>query len=245
MIELIQQGGVVMWPIAFFAFITVVVLMDRALFFKLTNVRYSKFKDHLLDKIDAQHLHELEFSKKYTGDAGGEKQSSLKKILGKISILQWNSSPYTKIAHGYAVNIEKGERSRDEALKRIGSEEIEKMEKHFKILSSISVVAPLMGLLGTVMGIIQSFQTIQQMGGQVDVNALAGGIWVAMITTAAGLIVAIPAQLGYLYFDKLVTERSNRMSYIITYLNEKFFEEKNSTINPICNYEDVIDERSA
>ena len=57
----------------------------------------------------------------------------------KISVLRWNSSPYTKMAHEYVINIKKGEKSRNEALRRLGSEEIEKMERHFKILSAAQV----------------------------------------------------------------------------------------------------------
>lgn len=216
MIELINQGGALMWPILGCLIVALVIIIERAAFFRITGLSYNYFKSHLLEKIDVDHLHKLEFCK----DMSREKHSSL---FEKLKAHYWNASPYTKMAHEYVVNIETGERSREEALKRLGSEEIEKMEKHFRILGAISSVAPLLGLLGTVVGIIQSFQTIQNMGGQVDVNALAGGIWVAMLTTAAGLVVAIPAQLAYLYFDKKVTERSNRMSYIVTYLNEKLF----------------------
>jgi len=97
------------------------------------------------------------------------------------------------------------------------------MEKNFKGLSAISHVSPLLGLLGTVTGIIGAFAVISELGGQVDVTALAGGIWEAMLTTAAGLVVAIPAQLSFLYFEKVVSARANRMSYIITYLNEELF----------------------
>jgi biopolymer transport protein ExbB/TolQ len=198
------------------------------IFFKITDTNYSYFKGHLLEKIDIKHLHELEFTRSYkpleeTGNIFNRIFIKLKNFNNKLLIIRWNSSPYTKIAHEYVVNIKKGEKSRNEALRRLGSEEIEKMEKHFKILAAVSPVAPLLGLLGTVVGIIQSFHTIQNLGGQVDVNALAGGIWVAMLTTAAGLVVAIPAQMAYIFFDKKVTERSNRMSYIITYLNEKVF----------------------
>jgi biopolymer transport protein ExbB len=237
MIEIIQQGGALMWPIIGCAFVSFVIIIERLVFFRLTGLNYSFFKSHLLEKIDGEHLHDLAFSK----ELHRSHQSGLK---AKISALYWNASPYTKMAHEYVVNIKKGERSREEALRRLGSEEIEKMEKHFRILSAISTIAPLLGLLGTVVGIIQSFQTIQNMGGQVDVNALAGGIWVAMLTTAAGLVVAIPAQLGYLFFDKKVTERSNRMSYIVTYLNEKLFSAENECSQSNASQEDM-DQRSA
>ncbi|MBN2401689.1 MAG: MotA/TolQ/ExbB proton channel family protein [Spirochaetes bacterium] len=232
MLDIMLKGGVIMWPVAFLGLVALVIIIERYIFFKMTEVDYNDFKDSLLEKIEETNLHKLQFTRTYKSFISSAAPSILNKIKHniqnikiKMSVFRWNASPYTKIAHEYVINVKKGEKSRNESLRRLGSEEIEKMEKYFKILSAISTIAPLLGLLGTVVGIIQSFQTIQQMGGQVDVNALAGGIWVAMITTAAGLIVAIPAQMGYLFFDKRVTERSNRMSYIITYLNEKIFAE--------------------
>ena len=76
-------------------------------------------------------------------------------------------------------------------------------ERRLTGLSVIAQVAPLLGLLGTVTGMIQAFQQIQDLQGQVNPAVLAGGIWEALITTAAGLTVAIPALVGFLYFRNL------------------------------------------
>lgn len=73
-------------------------------------------------------------------------------------------------------------------------------ERRLTGLSVIAQAAPLLGLLGTVTGMIDVFQQIQDLSGQVNPSVLAGGIWEALITTAAGLTVAIPALVGYLYF---------------------------------------------
>ena len=73
-------------------------------------------------------------------------------------------------------------------------------ERRLTGLSVVAQVAPLLGLLGTVTGMIAAFQRIQDLQGQVNPSDLAGGIWEALITTAAGLTVAIPALVGYLYF---------------------------------------------
>ncbi len=234
LINIIEKGGAVMWPIAFCAFVTVVILIERYLYFRVTHVRYDIFRDCLVQKISKNELSEIDFRREYVPADPAEGVVSravtpFKNACRKFSVLVWNASPFTKIASEYSANAKVGEKTRNEALMRTGSLEIEKMEKHFKILSAISTIAPLLGLLGTVIGILESFQTIQRMGGQVDVNSLAGGIWVALLTTVAGLIVAIPAQLGYIYFDKKVTERSNRMNYVTTYLNEKLFAQSESS----------------
>jgi biopolymer transport protein ExbB len=73
-------------------------------------------------------------------------------------------------------------------------------ERRLAGLSVVAQVAPLLGLLGTVTGMIKVFQQIQGLQGQVNPSLLAGGIWEALITTAAGLFVGIPALVAYFYF---------------------------------------------
>lgn len=71
-------------------------------------------------------------------------------------------------------------------------------------LELIATVAPLLGLLGTVLGMIEAFQTLQEAGSRADPAALAGGIWEALLTTAAGMAVAIPASMALSWFDGVV-----------------------------------------
>jgi biopolymer transport protein ExbB len=77
-------------------------------------------------------------------------------------------------------------------------------ERYVNGLGIISQIAPLLGLLGTVTGMIQAFQRIQDLAGQVNPSILAGGIWEALITTAVGMTVAIPALVGALYFNSRI-----------------------------------------
>ncbi|MEM9146548.1 MAG: MotA/TolQ/ExbB proton channel family protein [Pseudomonadota bacterium] len=81
-------------------------------------------------------------------------------------------------------------------LERRGNEELERMRRHLRTLEVIAMVSPLLGLLGTVLGMIQSFQELELAGGSANAAVLAGGIWQALLTTAAGLIVAIPAAIA-------------------------------------------------
>jgi biopolymer transport protein ExbB len=74
-------------------------------------------------------------------------------------------------------------------------------ESGFRILDTIAQLAPLLGLLGTVIGMIEAFQALQSAGSQVDPSALAGGIWVALLTTAAGLSVAMPTSIALSWFE--------------------------------------------
>lgn len=75
------------------------------------------------------------------------------------------------------------------------------LESSFGLLDSVSQLAPLLGLFGTVLGMIEAFQALQDAGSSVDPSLLAGGIWVALLTTAVGLAVAMPTSLVLSWFD--------------------------------------------
>ncbi|ARE42428.1 Ferric siderophore transport system, biopolymer transport protein (plasmid) [Rhodovulum sp. P5] len=76
-----------------------------------------------------------------------------------------------------------------------------KLERGFRFLDSVAQVSPLLGLFGTVLGMISAFQALQAAGAQVDPSILAGGIWVALLTTAVGLAVAMPTALILSWFE--------------------------------------------
>lgn len=95
-------------------------------------------------------------------------------------------------------------RSRDGLENRLeasAEQALEPFESGFRILDTIAQLAPLLGLLGTVLGMIEAFQALQAAGAQVDPSALAGGIWVALLTTAAGLSVAMPTSIALSWFE--------------------------------------------
>ncbi len=76
-----------------------------------------------------------------------------------------------------------------------------RLEGGFRLLDSVAQLAPLLGLFGTVLGMIDAFQSLQEAGAQVDPSLLAGGIWVALLTTAAGLAVAMPTAMVLSWFE--------------------------------------------
>ncbi len=83
------------------------------------------------------------------------------------------------------------------------------LERGFRLLDSVAQLAPLLGLFGTVLGMIEAFQALQNAGSAVDPSLLAGGIWVALLTTAVGLGVAMPTSLILSWFDgKMAAERA-------------------------------------
>ncbi|MCL0106951.1 MotA/TolQ/ExbB proton channel family protein [Thermodesulfovibrionales bacterium] len=118
------------------------------------------------------------------------------------------------VAHILAMSIHLHERSPEEKekiLAQVGSKELRRLGKNLRTLGIIGHISPLLGLLGTVTGMIKAFITIQELGGRVDAAVLAGGIWEALITTAAGLSVGIPAITLYHYFEGRVDNFSHQM----------------------------------
>ena len=107
-----------------------------------------------------------------------------------------------------------------EALERTVQRIIAAQERGFVLLSRIAAVAPLLGLLGTVTGLMTAFQKIASLGGSVDIAILSGGIWEAMITTATGLITAIFSFAVYEIFDWLSMRRVRDMEQTVSVLTE-------------------------
>jgi len=105
--------------------------------------------------------------------------------------------------------LEKGFEEKEISL--VGGRELRSLEKGVGVLSLIAAITPLLGLTGTVLGMIECFRMIAIQKGATNVEYLAGGIWEALITTAAGLLVAIPVEVAYLYLEGQLEEISLRM----------------------------------
>lgn len=90
-------------------------------------------------------------------------------------------------------------------------EEIRNISTNVQTLATIANIAPLLGLLGTVIGMIKAFMVIQELGGKVNSAVLAGGIWEAMLTTALGLSVALPTMLAHSYLTSRVDRYEARL----------------------------------
>lgn len=96
-----------------------------------------------------------------------------------------------------------GDAAREEVA-RNGRRALDEARTGLRALELISTLAPLLGLLGTVVGMIDAFQALQAEGAQADPATLAGGIWQALLTTAAGMAVAIPAGAALVWFDSVI-----------------------------------------
>ncbi|MEM6341475.1 MAG: MotA/TolQ/ExbB proton channel family protein [Pseudomonadota bacterium] len=105
-----------------------------------------------------------------------------------------------------------------------------KLERGFRFLDSVAQLSPLLGLFGTVLGMIEAFQALQDAGAQVDPSILAGGIWVALLTTAVGLVVAMPTAMALAWLEgRMEGERVTADRLLLTVLEPGDGQKKDTT----------------
>jgi biopolymer transport protein ExbB len=112
-----------------------------------------------------------------------------------------------------------------EEIERIATGKLTRARSGLRALELIATIAPLLGLLGTVLGMIAAFQTLQEAGSRADPAALAGGIWEALLTTAAGMAVAIPASAALTWFeavaDRAQADIEDAITRILTHPSQR------------------------
>lgn len=181
MFELLKAGGILMVPIIACSIIALAIILER-----LYTLRPSR--------VTPQHtINELwRWIKKKELNAR------------KLKALQ-GSSPLGRILAGGLMNAKHGREIMKESIEHEASQVIHDLERFLNPLGTVATIAPLLGLLGTVIGMIKVFAEIQ-LAGVGNAGNLAGGISEALITTASGLSVAIPALICHRYFIRRVDE---------------------------------------
>lgn len=128
-----------------------------------------------------------------------------------VEIVQSSSSAVDKALVIGMNGITSGKKFREDLEDEIGSsamQNLHELRRGLRALEAIAQIAPLLGLFGTVLGMIDAFQKLQAAGNSVDPSILAGGIWVALLTTAAGLAVAMPVSIILTYFETRVEDET-------------------------------------
>ncbi|TMM54123.1 MotA/TolQ/ExbB proton channel family protein [Sulfitobacter sabulilitoris] len=133
--------------------------------------------------------------------ANGDRHAAIKALEGA-------ASPADRIAQAAMQGLDRG-RARaplEAELEWRGNVELAALQRHIRLLELVAMISPLLGLLGTVLGMIEAFQELALAEGAANASLLAGGIWQALLTTAAGLLVAIPAAVA----ASLLSEKVDR-----------------------------------
>lgn len=145
------------------------------------------------------------------------------RIADAIVAAEESNSPAGRILSEGLRRHEEGTERVIKAIENAGMIEMARLEKGLVVLATVSTVAPLLGFLGTVIGMIQAFQAIE-LAGEVEATTVAGGIKVALITTAAGLVIAIPVSIAHNYFvsriDRLVIDMEESAQRTIDHLHQ-------------------------
>lgn len=179
MFELLSKGGILMVPIMFCSVIALTVFVERMMRLRRAQIDTGELMLKIRDLVR-------------------QGQISL-----AIFTCEKTKAPVAKILLAGLKASHMGKETAQEAMQEAGLQEIPKIERYLGVLSTVANVTPLLGLLGTVTGMIQAFTVIQAKGvGQAA--ELAGGISQALITTAAGLTIAIPALVMYNYLSTRV-----------------------------------------
>jgi biopolymer transport protein ExbB len=121
-----------------------------------------------------------------------------------LTLAKRNESPMGRILVDAIEVADQGSETLESVIVNSTDGEVRKLSRYLQALATIANIAPLLGLLGTVVGMIKAFMVIQEMGGKVNASVLAGGIWEAMLTTALGLSVALPTMVAHSYLTSQV-----------------------------------------
>lgn len=180
LLSILVKGGILIIPIFICSLIALAVIIERWLFLRKARINARSFI------LQVRSL----FLKR--------------KITEAVVLCKRTTAPIAKITKAA---VERHDRPREEikeAIESAGKIEIYQLEKNLGILGTIAAIAPLLGFLGTVTGMIRAFIQVQNLGGNVDASVLAGGIWEALVTTAAGLAVGIPSLIFYNWLQSKV-----------------------------------------
>lgn len=198
--EFFLKGGVMMIPLGFCSFAAVVVIIERLLFFYFSNKNEIEGKEGIIHFL---------------------RQGKLDDV--KSIILRLNSSS-ARITEAAIKQMVKDKALLETAVQSAGAAEVKRLERGLGMLDTIVTASPLLGLLGTVTGIIKSF-TALSVGGAVQATQLSLGIAEALYTTAFGLAIAIPSLFFLNYFYKIAEDRAaqltNTCQEILTILNQR------------------------
>ena len=199
MVQLFFDGGWAMWPIAFLLVFGVAIALERLYTLSRAAIDAKAFFQQLEQALRA----------------GGAKQAA--------QLCSETRGPVASVIHAGLLRLHRGIDNVEKAIENAGAVEMAFLERGMVWLSTVANLAPMLGFLGTVSGMINAFQAIKA-AGDVEPTLVAGGISEALITTAAGLIVGILIQFCYNFFasriDKIIADMQQHTAGFIDVLTE-------------------------
>jgi biopolymer transport protein ExbB len=173
--NLLANGGPMLWVILFTGAVGIVVFIERYLHCHRSQINSPEFLNGVRTVLKRDN------------------------VVEAISICDATPGPVSRLVKTAILNREQGRERVREAIEEAGLTEVPRLEEKLNLLATIAQLAPLLGLLGTVLGFIRIFARLQDAGLNAHIGLLSQGVWEAMICAAAGLAVAIPTHAGYNY----------------------------------------------
>jgi biopolymer transport protein ExbB len=187
--ELTLAGGPLMIPLAICSVIAVYIFVERILTINKANVSSDAFMGKIKELV-------------LKGDINGAK-----------ILCSQHDTPVARMIEKGVARIGSPLKNIEASIENVAKIEVFRLEKNLSVMATIAGAAPMIGFLGTVVGMVGAFMAIAQEEGSVSPKLLADGIYTAMVTTVAGLIVGIIAYLGYNFLVTRVSKVVHRMEY--------------------------------
>ena len=200
MLTIMTRGGPLMWFILISAILAIGVFFERLFHFHRAQIHTQDFVNGILNSL---------------------KRGNVKEA---IDTCRNTAGPVAQVVLAAVLNHDRSRDEIREAVQDTARTEVTRLERNLPILVTIAQVAPLIGFLGTVWGMIRVFMVIE-VTQATTAGQLAGGVWQALLTTAGGLVVAIPSYIGYNYLvsrvQNLVLDMERAANETVQYLAHK------------------------
>src|SRR5437867_9952657 len=197
---LIHDGGLVLWLILFASAVAIVVFIERFLHFHRAQINSLEFLNGVRTVLKREN------------------------VVEAVSICDATPGPVARLVKTAILNRDHGRERVREALEEAGLAEVPRLEHKLNLLATLAQLTPLLGLLGTVLGFIQTFMQMEGKGLLAHIDQLSGGVWQALICAAAGLAVAIPAHAGYNYLvsrvNSIVLDMERAATEVVNIVSE-------------------------
>lgn len=199
MLDFVIQGGPVLWIIMALSVVACTIIIERLLYLRRISVDESKLFIRVREALKNGHFNEA------------------------MAICDQNLSPFSTLLKIGIENRKMPETFQREILKDAAALEAPRLERGISTLGTISNIAPLLGLLGTVTGTMKAFGVLGKFGAVSDPAALATGVAEALITTVGGIVVAVPVVIFYNYFvsriNVILTQLENQVNALVAMVN--------------------------
>lgn len=200
MVTLLSHGGLMMLLLLAASAVAMAVFVERLLHYHRAQINSTEFLNGVRNVLKRDN------------------------VVEAISICEATPGPVARLVKTAILSRERGREAVREALEDAGLMEVPRLEQKLSLLATIAQISPLMGLLGTVLGMIKIFAHLQREGLYANAGDLAGGVWQALICAGAGLAVAIPSYAGYNYLvnrvNSIVLDMEKASTEILNLVSE-------------------------